>query len=41
MKNALNRVLVVVAVCLSVSPVYAEDKDLELAKKISLKTLKV
>ena len=33
-------VLVVVAVCLSVSPVYAEDKDLELAKKNIVKNFK-
>ncbi len=40
MKNAINRVLVVVAVCLLVTPIYAEDKDLELAKKNIVKNFK-
>ena len=40
MKKAINRVLIVLAVCLSVSPVYAEDKDLEVAKKNIVKNFK-
>lgn len=40
MKNTLNIVLVVVAACLSVTPIYAEDNGLELAKKNIVKNFK-
>ncbi len=40
MKNVLNMVLAAVAIGLSVSPVYAEDKELELAKKNIVKNFK-
>ncbi|MCK4864034.1 MAG: DsbC family protein [Gammaproteobacteria bacterium] len=40
MKNALNMVLAAVTIGLFVSPVYAEDKELELAKKNIVKNFK-
>lgn len=33
MKNVLNNVLIVVTACLFITPVYAEDKELEIARK--------